>query len=101
MLMLGRSMPLLSALPCFLILINLATFGLFWWDKAAARQGKRRIRESRLLAIALLGGSPGALIAQQALRHKTRKEPFRTRLLLIAALHITAFLILYVSSLQR
>lgn len=72
----------------FLVLINLACFCLFWWDKEAARRGKWRIPENRLLALAFFGGSPGALIARRVLRHKTRKEPFRTMLLLIAALQI-------------
>jgi uncharacterized membrane protein YsdA (DUF1294 family) len=35
--------------------------------------------------MALIGGALGAVAAQQMLRHKTRKEPFRTRLWLIAA----------------
>ena len=42
--------------------------------------------------MALLGGSVGALLAQQILRHKTRKEPFATKLRLIAFLHAVLLL---------
>ena len=45
----------------------------------------RRVPERTLLNLALIGGAPGAVAAQQMLRHKTRKEPFRTQLWLIAA----------------
>jgi uncharacterized membrane protein YsdA (DUF1294 family) len=34
--------------------------------------------------LAILGGTSGAIAGQQVLRHKTRKEPFRTKLWLIA-----------------
>lgn len=71
-----------------LFLINIVSFCLFWWDKDAARSGEWRIPESRLLWMAFLGGSAGAIIAQQVLRHKTRKEPFRTILQGIAGLHV-------------
>lgn len=37
-----------------------------------------------MLAVAAIGGTPGAIAGQRLLRHKTRKEPFRTRLLWIA-----------------
>lgn len=47
-------------------------------DKAAARKGAGRTPESTLHMIGLLGGWPGALVAQQMLRHKTRKAEFRT-----------------------
>ena len=40
------------------------------------------------MTLALLGGAPGAWAAQQLLRHKTRKEPFRSRLWLIAGLQM-------------
>ena len=33
----------------------------------------------------MIGGSPGALLARRWFRHKTRKEPFSTRLLVIVA----------------
>jgi len=46
-------------------------------DKSAARQGNRRISEKTLQLMALFGGWPGALLAQQWLRHKTQKQSFR------------------------
>lgn len=61
--------------------LNLIVFIGFWQDKRAARKGDRRIRERTLLLLALLGGSLGAVTAQHLLRHKTRKEPFRSLLL--------------------
>jgi len=64
----------------YLVAINAAAFTAFALDKRAAARGSWRVPEGRLLMLAALGGSPGALIAQQALRHKTRKEPFRTAL---------------------
>ena len=48
-------------------------------DKAAARAGRDRISESMLLSPGLVGGWPGALVAQQVLRHKTVKRLFRVR----------------------
>ncbi|MCZ7855506.1 MULTISPECIES: DUF1294 domain-containing protein [Agrobacterium] len=65
---------------------NLFVFLVYWWDKEAARQGGWRIRESTLLLLALVGGSLGAVSAQHLLRHKTRKEPFRSILLSIVIL---------------
>ncbi len=63
--------------------INLMTWASFASDKRAAISAEQRIAERTLLTLALLGGSPAAVAAQQILRHKTRKEPFRTRLFLI------------------
>ena len=51
-------------------------FFLYWWDKSAARGGHRRTPEATLHLIGLIGGWPGALAAQNLLRHKTRKRPF-------------------------
>jgi uncharacterized membrane protein YsdA (DUF1294 family) len=40
----------------------------------------------------LIGGSPGALLARQLFRHKTRKEPFSTQLLTIVVLQVGAII---------
>ncbi|MBY3196236.1 DUF1294 domain-containing protein [Rhizobium laguerreae] len=67
--------------------LNLLVFSIYLSDKQAARQGKRRLSERTLLLLALIGGSLGAVAAQQLLRHKTRKEPFRSILAAILILH--------------
>lgn len=59
------------------LLASVACFGLYARDKAAARRGQRRTPERDLLLLGLAGGWPGALLAQQWLRHKTVKHPFR------------------------
>ena len=73
-----------------LVLINLCTILSFWEDKQRAKNGERRIPESDLLSLAMFGGSPGALLARRLFRHKTRKEPFSTQLLVIVALQLGA-----------
>ena len=73
-----------EAATLYLLTINAVAFGGFWLDKRAAERGQRRTPESTLLTLAVLGGTSGAIAAQQILRHKTRKEPFRTLLWLIA-----------------
>ena len=54
-----------------------AAFAAYAWDKHAARNDKKRVAERTLHLLALIGGWPGALLAQRTLRHKTRKQPFR------------------------
>jgi uncharacterized membrane protein YsdA (DUF1294 family) len=75
---------MLAAALSWFFAVNAWTVLRFWQDKARAVAGDRRIRESDLLGLALIGGSPGAFAARHFLRHKTRKEPFSTQLMLIA-----------------
>jgi len=83
---------MIIAATLLLLIVNLWTIAVFWQDKRAARAGMRRIPEADLLTLALIGGSPGALLARRWFRHKTRKEPFSTRLLLIVFVQIGAML---------
>ncbi len=71
-----------------LFAVNLLAFVLFAWDKRSARLGRRRISERTLLMTALAGGSVGAKIGQQWLRHKSSKRSFIWRLNAIALLHL-------------
>lgn len=60
----------------FLCLINILTYWCYAQDKAA-QLGHRRISEQALHILAFLGGWPAAWLAQQKLRHKTQKQPFK------------------------
>lgn len=56
---------------------SIATFIAYFLDKSAARSDRWRTQESTLHLFALIGGWPGALVAQNRLRHKTRKTSFQ------------------------
>ena len=75
-----------------LLAINAWTILRFWQDKRRARAGARRISEADLLGLALIGGTPGALLARRMVRHKTRKQPFSTQLMLIASVQAGAII---------
>lgn len=59
------------------LVASLLTFFVYAADKSAAQKGTWRTNESTLHLLSLAGGWPGALIAQQKLRHKSQKQPFR------------------------
>jgi uncharacterized membrane protein YsdA (DUF1294 family)/cold shock CspA family protein len=55
---------------------SIITYGCYSRDKTAAQNAGRRTPELTLHLMSLVGGWPGALIAQVLLRHKTRKPSF-------------------------
>ena len=61
---------------CYLAM-SMITFLMYAFDKTAAKDGARRTPEDMLHCLSVIGGWPGALIAQQALRHKSKKRSFR------------------------
>ncbi|WP_445402005.1 DUF1294 domain-containing protein [Zobellella sp. An-6] len=79
-------------LPLLYLGLSLVTYGVYAWDKSAARQQQWRVRESTLQLLALAGGWPGALLAQQRLRHKSRKRSFRLRFWLAVATNLGGLL---------
>jgi uncharacterized membrane protein YsdA (DUF1294 family) len=70
--------------------ISLITFCLYAWDKSAARRGAWRTPESTLHLWSLMGGWPGALLAQQWLRHKSVKAGFRSVFWATVAVNVAA-----------
>ena len=81
-------------------LMSLLTFGLYALDKRAARRGKRRTPEATLHLFELLGGWPGALVAQQVVKHKRRKRGYMAVFVAIVALHFIVWLgVLYILNL--
>lgn len=78
----------------YLILVNALAFALFGRDKRKAVTGEWRTPESTLLAVAALGGWPGAKLGQRRFRHKTRQQPFATVLNLIGVWQIVVLLAL-------
>jgi len=81
-------MPPLVLLMVALLALNAVSFLAFGWDKAMARGGRGRIPERTLLWLAVFGGSAGSIAGQRLFRHKTRKEPFRSRLNAIAGANL-------------
>jgi len=58
------------------LIASVVTFLTYAVDKSAARRGRWRVEEATLHLLALAGGWPGALLAQQFLRHKSAKIEF-------------------------
>jgi len=66
---------------------SLLAFGLYRYDKQQAKAGQWRTPEKILHGVELLGGWPGALVAQQMFRHKTRKLSYQLLFWLIVVVH--------------
>lgn len=105
------TLPRLLVLPAFLIvyafvawrwsvspwvaaaylLASLAAFVVYAHDKWAARHGQQRTSEARLHWLGLACGWPGALLAQQLLRHKSSKRTFASKYWSTVALNVAGF----------
>ena len=59
------------------VVLSLVTFLAYAKDKSAAQNGTWRVSEGTLHTLSLFSGWPGAIIAQQLFRHKTKKTSFR------------------------
>lgn len=87
-------------LIAYLAAINLLTFCVYGADKRRAKiPGARRVPEKTLFALALLLGSPGALLGMLVFRHKTRHWYFRFGIpaILLAQAAAAVFLAQYFS----
>jgi uncharacterized membrane protein YsdA (DUF1294 family) len=73
------------------------TFIAYGWDKHRAVRSTRRIPEHTLHLLELLGGWPGALLAQRHFHHKWRKTSYMLVFWAIVALHIAAWILWFTS----
>ncbi|MDN3628867.1 DUF1294 domain-containing protein [Vibrio lentus] len=81
-----------KALLVWHLAIGLVTFFVYAKDKRAAINGNWRVPEKTLHIFSVAGGWLGALIAQDKLRHKTQKQPFRAIYWLTVVINVAAFL---------
>lgn len=73
---------------------SVACFIMYAIDKSAATSGRSRVSERTLLSLGLVGGWPGAIVAQQLLRHKSNKASFRSTFWTTVLLNVLGFLAL-------
>ena len=71
---------------------SVVTFVAYAMDKSAATKGAWRTPESTLHFLGLACGWPGALLAQQLLRHKSTKTEFRATFWITVVLNVAGFL---------
>jgi uncharacterized membrane protein YsdA (DUF1294 family)/cold shock CspA family protein len=78
------------------LLISLITFEIYGLDKrrATAQQQQPRVPESTLHFLELIGGWPGALIAQHYFRHKVRKPDYQFVFWLIVAANVALIVVI-------
>jgi len=59
------------------VVASVIAFIAYAFDKSAAEKEQWRTKESTLHLFGLMGGWPGALLAQKVFRHKSRKREFQ------------------------
>ena len=61
----------------YILIINVITFLIMWFDKHEAKIGDWRVPERTLFLLVLLGGGIGGIAGMYVFRHKTRKWYFK------------------------
>jgi uncharacterized membrane protein YsdA (DUF1294 family)/cold shock CspA family protein len=82
--------------PGVYLAMSAITYLFYLSDKSSAQAGEWRVSEGTLHLLSLLCGWPGALVAQQRLRHKTSKAEFQSIFWVTVVLNFVAFFALYV-----
>ncbi len=76
------------------VVLSVVTFIVYAVDKSAASTNAQRTPEITLHGLALVGGWPGALLAQQFLRHKSTKQEFRQTFWVTVLLNLAGLVVL-------
>jgi uncharacterized membrane protein YsdA (DUF1294 family)/cold shock CspA family protein len=78
------------------VVVSVIAFPAYRHDKSAAQQNQWRTGEGTLILLGVLGGWPGAFVAQQFFRHKTKKRSFQIVFWITVLLNCVA-LVLFVT----
>ncbi len=70
------------------VVMSILAFAIYGIDKQQSRRHGRRISERTLHMLSVLGGWPGALVAQHLFRHKRSKPGFIIVFWFIVVLHL-------------
>ena len=79
----------------YYLILNLLLLVVMWWDKRTAVRDRRRVPESTLFILSLLGGAVGGFLGMRLCHHKTRKPAFYIIFALSLVLHVVFLLFLF------
>lgn len=71
----------------YIVMLNIIAFILYGIDKKRAIKDQWRISESKLMIIAFIGGSLGALLGMIVFHHKTKHYKFKILIPLFLMIH--------------
>lgn len=74
------------------LVASIFAFAAYALDKSAAKNNQWRTKEGTLHLLGLIGGWPGALIAQRFLRHKSKKQSFQITFWITVMLNCSGFI---------
>lgn len=83
----------------YILIINVITFFMMWFDKHEAKIGDWRVPERTLFLLVLLGGGIGGIAGMYVFRHKTRKWYFKIGFPAILIMQIV--LVIYLKNLYK
>lgn len=76
------------------VIASVMTIAIYALDKYSSIRGGWRVSEAMLLLLGLIGGWPGAIVAQQAIRHKSKKPSFRRAFWATVVINVAVFVFL-------
>ena len=82
---------LIAAVIGTYVAMSVVALALYAIDKRRARRNAWRISEATLHGVELLGGWPGAWIAQRVFRHKVQKGSYTAVFWTIVAVHLAGW----------
>ena len=83
----------------YILIINVITFFMMWFDKHEPKIGDWRVPERTLFLLVLLGGGIGGIAGMYVFRHKTRKWYFKIGFPAILIMQI--ILVIYLKNLYK